>query len=427
MPGADELGGLHGDPLEQLLRIELVDEQEGRFVQRAQLGVLALALLLVGLLRGDVDEEALGVHRPAGPVLRDRHLVVDPDCTAVLRDHPVLDREGLAALVRLLVRGNRRVAVVRVEDPDEELGVAHALERRVADEVLDLGAHVDARAGLVQARDVHDEGQLLDEAAVVAFRLAHPHLGLVALVQGLRERGGVLLQPLVAVVEGPGDLAEDREEGGVEEEQRQAERDRDRRHRLLDVGGDRRVGLVDLEHACRLVRALREDRDVGLEGLRVVSSARLLVEGRDFLDRLACQGLLQLGRILGALPDQAVVGRVRDHTLGAPELHAEEVSDKLPLEDGVELGTPCRRHGAGEIGVGQDGRKPGGDLGRVGGDLVASALLRLAPDDPEDRNPGEREGDGAVDGEPQDQPRRLSRRRRSRNGHVTRYRCRETP
>ena len=39
---------------------------------------------------------------------------------------------------------------------------------------------------LVQARDVHDEGQLLDEAAVVALRLADPHLGLVALVEGLR-------------------------------------------------------------------------------------------------------------------------------------------------------------------------------------------------------------------------------------------------
>jgi hypothetical protein len=200
------------------LRIELVDEEERRLVQGAELGVLALALLLVGLLRRDVDKEALGVHRPTGLILGDRHLVVDPDGPAVLRDHPVLDREGLAALIGLRVRGDRLLAVVRMEDLDEELGVAHALERRVADEVLDLRAHVDARAGLVETRDVHDERQLLDEAAVVALGLAHPHLGLVALVEGLRERGGVLLETLVAVVQGPGHLAEDREERGVEEE-----------------------------------------------------------------------------------------------------------------------------------------------------------------------------------------------------------------
>ena len=81
----------------------------------------------------------------------------------------------------------------------------------------------------------------------------------------------MLLQPLVAVVQGPGHLAEDREERGVEEEQRETERDRDRRDRLLDVGSDRRVGLVDLEHACGWSELAVEDRDVGLEGLRVVS------------------------------------------------------------------------------------------------------------------------------------------------------------
>ena len=42
----DELARLHGDPLEELLLVELVDQEERGLVERAELGVLALELLL---------------------------------------------------------------------------------------------------------------------------------------------------------------------------------------------------------------------------------------------------------------------------------------------------------------------------------------------------------------------------------------------
>ena len=174
------------------------------------------------------------------------------------------------------MRGERVLAVVGMEDPGEELGVAHAFERRVADEVLDLRAHVDAGAGLVEARDVHDERQLLDEAPVVALGLAHSHLGLVPLLERLSERRRMLLEAPVAVVECLRHLTQDREEGRVQEQQREAESDADGRDRLLDFGGDRLVGLVDLEHSGRLACVAYEDRDVGLEGLRVLAPAPAL-------------------------------------------------------------------------------------------------------------------------------------------------------
>ena len=126
--------------------------------------------------------------------------------------------KGFAGLERLPVGGDRALSVVRVEDPDEELRVAHALERRVADEVLDLRAHVDAGARLVEAGDVHDERELLDEAPVVALGLADADLRLVALGERLGQRRRVVLQPLVAVVERPRHLPEDREERGVQEQ-----------------------------------------------------------------------------------------------------------------------------------------------------------------------------------------------------------------
>ena len=62
-------------------------------VERAQLGVLALALLLRGDLRRDVDEEALGVHRPAR-VAGNRDLVVHPDRPPVVGDMQYVIEKG---------------------------------------------------------------------------------------------------------------------------------------------------------------------------------------------------------------------------------------------------------------------------------------------------------------------------------------------
>ena len=91
----DELSRLDGDPLEQLLGSSSSMRKSG-LVERSELGVLALELLLGSRLRGDVDEEALRVRGSPGAIRGDRQLVVDPDCSPVLCDQAVSDRDGLA-------------------------------------------------------------------------------------------------------------------------------------------------------------------------------------------------------------------------------------------------------------------------------------------------------------------------------------------
>ena len=103
-------------------------------------------------------------------------------------------------------------------------------------ELLDLRAHVDAGARLVEAGDVHDERELLDEAPVATLRLADPDLRVVALLERLARRAPAFLQALVTVVERPRDPPEDREERAAQEQKRQSERDAHRRDRSLDLG-----------------------------------------------------------------------------------------------------------------------------------------------------------------------------------------------
>jgi hypothetical protein len=66
------------------------------------------------------------------------------------------------------VVGEDALAIVGVEELEEEVGIGQPLVRRVADELLDLRADVDGRCrrGLV---DVGDERYLLHEFAVPAF------------------------------------------------------------------------------------------------------------------------------------------------------------------------------------------------------------------------------------------------------------------
>ena len=154
---ADQLPGLPGDLLEELLDVELVDEREGCLVERLQLGVPSLELVPGGHLGRDVDQEPLGVDRSPRLVLGDRDLVMDPDLVLVLGDDAVLGRERLARFRRAAPFLERSLPVLGVEDLSEERRIAHALERRVAGELLDLRAHVDARARLVEPGDVHDE------------------------------------------------------------------------------------------------------------------------------------------------------------------------------------------------------------------------------------------------------------------------------
>ena len=192
--------------------------------------------------------------------------------------------------------------------------------------------------GLIEPGDVHDERQLLDEAPVVALGLADAHLGLVALGERLGQRRRVVLQPLVASVERPRHLAQDRKERRVEQDERETE-SHDRGDRLVDLGGHGRVGLVDLEDARRPAQVAGVDGDVGLERLGVLDGgAAVVVERADLLHGLPVEGSLEVGCVVRSLAHLRVVGRAGDDALGRQQLHPQEIAEELALEDRVELG-----------------------------------------------------------------------------------------
>ena len=68
-----------------------------------------------------------------------------------------------------------------MEDPDEELRVAHPLLDGVAEQRLDLRARVDVRGVVGELVDVDDQGQLLDESPVVVLQPPLPDVGAVEL------------------------------------------------------------------------------------------------------------------------------------------------------------------------------------------------------------------------------------------------------
>jgi hypothetical protein len=90
-------------------------------------------------------------------------LVQEPVHAAVARDHAVLHSERLARRFRALVLGQHALAVVGMNDLDEELLVVGPLLHRVAEHRLELRARVDIRAGLVETVDVDDQRTLFDE------------------------------------------------------------------------------------------------------------------------------------------------------------------------------------------------------------------------------------------------------------------------
>ena len=218
------------------------------------------------------------------------------------------------------------------------------------------------------------------------------------------------------VVERPGDLPEDREEGCIEEEERQGERDRDRCDRLAHVGGDRVIGDVRFEDPGRILALAEVDGNVRLDGLHVLAAPSFGIEGRDFLHRLPCERALERRGGVASTADDLRVRRVRDHAALVDELEAQERSYELGVDGGVELLPSLGRNRAGEVRCGELGCDPRRHLARACLDLAFRAVLGFTADDPEDCDPGERERDRAVDGKAQDETRR-SRRRRGRGGH----------
>ena len=124
------------------------------------------------------------------PVLVDHDdaLVAEVDDPTVAGDEPVLDAERLVRLVRVDVSGEHALAVVRMEEPREQLGVRCPLLDGVAEDRLDLAAREDVRADRVELVDVDDERELLDQRAIAADDLVRGQVVTIVLTERDRRR-----------------------------------------------------------------------------------------------------------------------------------------------------------------------------------------------------------------------------------------------
>ena len=104
-------------------------------------------------------------------VEHDHAFVAKMDDPAVAGDEPVLDAQGLMRLVRVRVGCEDALAVVRMEQPREQLGVGRPFLDAVTEHRLDLAACEDVRADRVELVEVDDERQLLDQRAIAAADL----------------------------------------------------------------------------------------------------------------------------------------------------------------------------------------------------------------------------------------------------------------
>ena len=97
-----------------------------------------VAQLLLGL-PASRDVEQVALENGLAVVRDDARLVLHPHDAAVARVQPVLDEERLAGRVRPLVRGQHALAILRMEELDEEVAVLDPLVDRVSEHRLDLG------------------------------------------------------------------------------------------------------------------------------------------------------------------------------------------------------------------------------------------------------------------------------------------------
>src|SRR4029079_15825922 len=116
--------------------------------ERVVEGELPQLLLRFALAR-DVEELALQVERLTVLVDDDDALVAEMDDPAVPGDEPILEAERLLGLVRMRVRGEHALAVVRMEQPREQLGILRPFLDAEAEDRLDLPAREDIRADRV--------------------------------------------------------------------------------------------------------------------------------------------------------------------------------------------------------------------------------------------------------------------------------------
>ena len=153
--------------------------------QRVVQGELPQLVLRLALAR-DVEEVALEVERPSVLVHHDDALVAEMDDAPVARDEPVLEAERLVRLVRVHVRGEHAVAILRVEEAREELRFGRPVLDAVAQDRLDLPAREDVGADRVDLVEIDDEGELLDQRAVAPDGLVRRQ---VVVARAERKRG----------------------------------------------------------------------------------------------------------------------------------------------------------------------------------------------------------------------------------------------
>ncbi len=153
--------------------------EAGQRVVEGELPQLVLRLALAS----DVEEVALEVERLPVVVEDDDALVAQVDDASVAGDEPVLEAERLVRLVRLHVRGEHALAVFRVEQPGEQLGIGRPFLDAVAEDRLDLAAREDVRADRVERVDVDDERELLDQRAIAADDLVCGQVVVIVLAE----------------------------------------------------------------------------------------------------------------------------------------------------------------------------------------------------------------------------------------------------
>ena len=146
----------------------------------------------VGATRCDVLEIALREESGAVLVADDDLVLANPDDAAVAGEEPVID-SGVDGAAGVAVRdiAEHELAVVRVQELDEEPRVGEPLGLRVAEQPLHLGADVDRRAELVELVDVDDEGELLDDRTEVDVCHQLCHRTVDPTVEGLKFVAGL--------------------------------------------------------------------------------------------------------------------------------------------------------------------------------------------------------------------------------------------
>ena len=138
-------------------------------------------LLLATATLGHVHHHALQVTGFAVLAVEGRALLLDPDPRPVGPPHAVRAREA-APFAKAGLRLTRRMLhVLWVEPRQPKAGLVGPLVRFEARESFDLGTDVDDRRVLVEACEIRDRGDLLDQRAPAVLGRTPRLLGLLAL------------------------------------------------------------------------------------------------------------------------------------------------------------------------------------------------------------------------------------------------------